>query len=432
MNTIVWFRKNLRIKDNQCLIDGTHDGKKAMPLYIFDPIYWKGVTSYGFRQTGVFKAKFTLEALHDLSKSLATYHANLVIRQGNPEEVLYQLCSIYKINKVYFQTENSYDELKQEQSIVKKLAEIGVECVIYDEFTLIEKKNLPFPIKQLPEPFTKFRKIIEKELLVTPEVNKPLKINMLTPDFNEKIPSLNDLGFSPPKKDDRAVMAFEGGETAAWQRLDYYFWKQMHLKDYKEKRNGLVGSDYSSKLSPWLSIGCISPKSIYWQIKKFESEIIANDSTYWLFFELLWRDYFQFNSYKYQQNIFKATGNKISNETTEADYNESQLKNWIEGHTEEPFINANMNELNHTGFMSNRGRQNVASYLINDLKLPWIAGAEYFESMLIDYDPCSNYGNWSYLAGVGLDPRDNRYFNIPKQQKTYDPQGEYLKLWERQ
>ncbi|MGB1216647.1 MAG: FAD-binding domain-containing protein, partial [Saprospiraceae bacterium] len=102
---------------------------------------------------------------------------------------------------------------------------------------------------------------------------------------------------------------------------------------------------------------------------------------------------------------------------------------WSEGRTGIPFIDANMRELNQTGFMSNRGRQNVASFLVKDLKVNWQIGAEYFESLLLDYDPCSNWGNWNYVAGVGSDPRENRYFNILSQAKRYDPDGEYVRTW---
>ena len=109
--------------------------------------------------------------------------------------------------------------------------------------------------------------------------------------------------------------------------------------------------------------------------------------------------------------------------------NEAALKSWIEGTTKSEFVNANMIELKETGFMSNRGRQNVASYFCNELQMDWRIGAAYFESQLIDYDVCSNWGNWAYLAGVGNDPRKHRYFNIEKQTKDYDKDGEFRKLW---
>lgn len=110
-------------------------------------------------------------------------------------------------------------------------------------------------------------------------------------------------------------------------------------------------------------------------------------------------------------------------------HNEEILKKWIDGETGVDFVDANMLELKHTGFISNRGRQNVASYLVNDLKLDWRYGAAYFEQQLIDYDVCSNWGNWAYQAGVGNDPRGKRYFNIEKQAEEYDKNNFYRNMW---
>ena len=190
----------------------------------------------------------------------------------------------------------------------------------------------------------------------------------------------------------------------------------------------MIGADYSSKFSAWLAMGCISPRFIYQELKKYEHQFGANDSTYWLVFELLWRDYFRFMMKKHKVKLFQKAG--IQNkESSEINSNTNQLQKWIEGKTGVDFVDANMLELKHTGFMSNRGRQNVASYLCNDLKLDWRLGAAYFEQQLIDYDVCSNWGNWAYLAGVGNDPRGNRYFNIEKQASDYDKNGDYRNLW---
>jgi deoxyribodipyrimidine photo-lyase len=184
--------------------------------------------------------------------------------------------------------------------------------------------------------------------------------------------------------------------------------------------------DYSTKFSAWLAVGAISPRRIYWEIKKYESQILKNESTYWVIFELLWRDYFNFYMHFFPLAYFRFKQNSVNF------YNEKQkiiFNNWKIGNTGIPFVDANMKELLTTGFMSNRGRQNVASYLINDLKINWFAGAKYFQEYLIDFDVASNYGNWSYLAGKGNDPRTNRYFNIEKQRQTYDPKNEYINLW---
>lgn len=122
---------------------------------------------------------------------------------------------------------------------------------------------------------------------------------------------------------------------------------------------------------------------------------------------------------KHRHQFFLQTGIKSTDSPSQSN-NQELLQKWIEGQTNHDFINANMIELKLTGFMSNRGRQNVASYLCHDLKLDWRYGAAYFEQQLIDYDVCSNWGNWAYLAGVGNDPRGDRYFNIDKQANDYD------------
>ena len=172
----------------------------------------------------------------------------------------------------------------------------------------------------------------------------------------------------------------------------------------------------------------MSPRTIYSEIKKYEKEIIANESTYWLVFELLWRDYFRFVMHKYGYRFFLKNGIK-SNGTYLHHHHREVFKTWINGNTGNDFIDANMLEIKLTGFMSNRGRQNVASYLCNDLKLDWRYGAAYFEEQLIDYDVCSNWGNWAYLAGVGNDPRSNRIFNIEKQANDYDKNKIFRNLW---
>ena len=165
---------------------------------------------------------------------------------------------------------------------------------------------------------------------------------------------------------------------------------------------------------------------IYWKVKEFEKEVKKNQSTYWLIFELIWRDYFKYISLKHGNKIFQLEGIGKSERNWEID--KERFEKWANGETGIPFIDANMRELNSTGFMSNRGRQNVASFLSKEVQLDWRMGAEYFESMLIDYDVASNYGNWMYVSGVGNDPRD-RYFNIISQAKRYDANGEFVKHW---
>jgi len=241
------------------------------------------------------------------------------------------------------------------------------------------------------------------------------------------LPDLSIYGLEEPKPDRRGVMEFIGGESSGLGRIQSYFWEKDLLKVYKETRNGLIGADYSSKFSPWLSLGCISPRMVFEEVKRYERERKKNESTYWLVFELIWRDYFRIICKKHGDKVFQVGG--IRNQMDSWSRDRDQFERWIEGKTGVPFVDANMRELKETGFMSNRGRQIVASFLVNDLGIDWTWGASYFESMLIDYDVCSNWGNWMYVGGVGNDPRENRYFNILRQARNYDKNGDYVRMW---
>ena len=241
-----------------------------------------------------------------------------------------------------------------------------------------------------------------------------------------KIPNLKDLGLEDFKQDPRTAFPFRGGEDEAWKRIEHYFWETKNLSEYKQTRNGLLGKDYSSKLSAWLANGSISAVSIFHQVKKFEQEITKNEDTYWLIFELIWRDFFKYISLKHGNSIFFLNG--ILNKKLDWNFSKEKLQNWIDGETKEDFVNANMKEIAATGFMSNRGRQNVNSFWAKELKQDWRASAAYFESVLVDYDVHSNWGNWMYNSGVGNDPRD-RKFNVKKQAERYDPNNEYVDTW---
>jgi deoxyribodipyrimidine photo-lyase len=190
----------------------------------------------------------------------------------------------------------------------------------------------------------------------------------------------------------------------------------------------MLGADYSTKFSAWLALGCFSPKEIYAAVSEYEQTVHKNDSTYWVIFELWWREYFYWVMRKYGIKLFQKIGIK-SQSPIDRILNLEKLNQWKSGQTGNAFIDANMKELNATGFMSNRGRQNVASYLVNDLEVDWRYGAAYFEEQLIDYDVCSNWGNWAYISGVGNDPRGHRVFNVLKQADDYDKNGDYRNYW---
>ena len=157
-----------------------------------------------------------------------------------------------------------------------------------------------------------------------------------------------------------------------------------------------------------------------------EDRRFDNKSTYWMIFELIWSDFFTFIGWKHGDRLFHQSGPMQKDIDWVGD--DEVFRRWATGTTGIPFVDANMRELNRTGYMSNRGRQNVASFLADALQVDWRMGAAYFESKLLDYDVASNWGNWVYQAGVGNDSRDG-YFYVPGQAERYDPKGKYVKHW---
>ncbi len=403
---------------------------EVIPIYIFDDRVFKGRTRwFDFPKTGKFRAKFTIEAVEDLREQLRKRGSELVVRVGKPEDVLFELAREVRSSWIFCNRERMTEELAVQNALEKKLWTIGQEINYVRGKMLYYTADLPFPVTHTPDIFTHFRKEVERFVPVRDPLDVPQRIPPFTSDIAPGlIPSLADFGHDDVVLDSRAVLNFVCVETAGLERLRYYLWETDHIKQYKETRNGLLGGDYSSKFSPWLSVGCLSPKMIYQELKRYEAERGANKSTYWLFFELLWRDFFRLMGKKYEEKIFLQGGTK-DEPPAGLRNNWKNFRPWLEGETGVPFIDANMRELNLTGFMSNRGRQNVASFLVKDLQVNWQMGAEYFESMLIDYDVTSNWGNWNYVAGVGSDPREDRYFNIVKQARRYDPKGAYVRHW---
>jgi deoxyribodipyrimidine photo-lyase len=427
MKVLLWFRNDLRSHDHAPLHTALQAGADIMPVYCVDPRQFDK-TAFGFPKTGPYRAQFLIESLQDLRQSFRSWGSDLIIRRGHPETVLPALAREMQADAVYGHQEVTAEETAVEAAVTHALAAANVTTRTFWGTTLYHPDHLPFAIADLPEIFTQFRKRVEADSAIAAELPSPQHLPPLPPGLDPgSIPSLGDLGLAPPTQDDRAVLAFQGGETAGLARLQAYIWDADCLRVYKQTRNGLLGANYSSKLSPWLALGCVSPRRVYWTIQAYEAERVRNDSTYWLVFELLWRDYFRWVCVKHGDRIFYPSGLQGLPIAWQQDWD--RFHAWCEGRTGYPFVDANMRELAATGFMSNRGRQNVASFLTKNLGIDWRLGAEWFESQLIDYDVCSNWGNWNYMAGVGNDARGFRYFNILKQARDYDPQGDYVKHW---
>lgn len=423
---ILWFTKDLRIRDNESLYRIMQENLPFLAIYIFDEDFFNS-KQYGFRKIGKFRAKFLLESVLDLEGSLAKKKIPFLKKFGKTQDVFKQISEEFDIQKIFCQKEWTKEEVDLENQIKDvlpnvKWSESYTQLLLKPDFVKQKLDNIPLL-------FTTFRQKVEKNLDIRNEFEtENLVYNKSFFDLKLKNNdvTLSSLGFDDFEVNQSSAFPFSGGETEGLQRLKSYFFETKNLSVYKETRNGLVGKDYSSKFSAWLALGSLSAVSVYHEIKKYEAEFKSNESTYWLIFELLWRDFFKYNSMQFRDKIFHKIG--ILDQEYDFKSDQNAINDWVNGKTNSDFINANMLEIKNTGWMSNRGRQNVASYFCKILKQDWRLGAGYFEEMLIDYDVHSNYGNWMYLASVGNDPR-SRTFNAEKQAEQYDVDKKFRNLW---
>ena len=385
---------------------------------------------------------------------------------GKPEAVLADIAKSYiataggdakKIN-VVCQEEVCSEELSVDKSVRSELAKCMTKGSKFNfetvwGSTMYDPDTLPFDgdVMGLPDTFTPFRNKVEKNCNIGNPLDVPTNAELqLMKDaktiVNESkcrasldyLPTLADLGYSSEEiesvstVDERSAMPknYRGGETAALARVKDYIWDKDLLKVYFDTRNGMIGANYSTKFSPWLAHGNVSPRYIARECRRYEEMRVQNKSTYWVVFELLWRDYCRFFAKKYGDHIFHINGtlgNSSHANKRPWGMDPKKIQAWKDGKTGFPLVDANMRELAATGFMSNRGRQNVCSFLTIDMNMDWRYGAEHFEETLLDHDVHSNWVMWASGAGM-TGGRLNR-FNVVKQSKDYDFDGEYCRLW---
>jgi len=221
---------------------------------------------------------------------------------------------------------------------------------------------------------------------------------MFMPDLVKHLKYSKEEAEAVPDK--RSCLEFHGGEDEALKRCKAYIWDSKAVGHYSATRNSLIGSNYSSKLSPWFATGALSIRYVYHETKAFEDKHRANESTKVYIDELFWRDFNRFWCMRHSIKVFSSYG---IYDRTYYDWKTDPeiVKRWREGRTGMPLIDALMRDLNTTGFMPNRGRMVVACYLTMDLKQDWRFGAHYFEEKLIDHDVQSNYGGWCFSSGIG-------------------------------
>jgi len=428
MRGLYIFNHDLRLHDNRLLQELSEQVDELICLYILDSRLLHQ-TRFQTKGLSANRQLFLLQSLNDLSRQLESLGQRLIVKVGDSHKIIPQWVQRYSIERISMTFHPGVYEQNLRDSLLAQGLPLST-ATSSEQFTLLTQGLLPFDLDDMSFTFTAFRKQVEpvfndfynkKYLSIADQTNERLAPKAVITDNedNDNLPF--DSQALLEKKSD-----FVGGESRALEQLAY-FCQTGRLDRYKETRNGLVGWDFSSKLSPWLANGCLSPRKVWLAVNQFEAEHGENESSYWLKFELLWREYFQWLLLSHGHSYFRFGG--LTGKKPLKTFYPAHYKAWVEGNTGHKGVDAAMRQLKTTGWISNRARQWVASCFIHELSMDWRFGAAYFEEQLIDFDVASNWGNWLYLAGVGTDPRGSRQFNLEKQLDIYDPDKQYCQHW---
>ncbi len=417
---LVWFRNDLRLHDNEMLVEAIAKSDCILPVYFFDLRQFEP-TPYRTLKTGVNRTQFLLENVEALRQSFKKLGGDILILTGKPEDLLPELVSKHEITEVYHHREVASEETAISTQVEDLLWKLRVNLKHFIGHTLYNKEDLPFPIKDIPDVFTQFKKKTERDALVKPCFLTPAEINFVETNEWGTIPLLTDLLPNEAIDVSAHPSPFLGGEEEAFK----------HLHDFLHTGEGMASANATVKknevvanLSAWLAVGSLSPREVYWKLKEAEANYGLKPYFGQIVLGLLWRDYFRFMFKKYRNTFFRQEGFK--QEVQPMPLQETAaLKKWKAACTGHVLVDSIMNELNTTGYINHSSRLLVASYLIDKLKVNWVMGAAYFEEKLIDYCPASNWGNWANMAGVGNDQRLSSSFSFEKQLKAFDPKGVY-------
>lgn len=414
---IYWFRNDLRLHDNPALLQAIETGKPVVPVYILDDSLLSQ-QPLGFNRMGEHRKNFLFETLLNLSESIQQAGSRLWIYQGKTSVILLNIYKQINAEGIFAQSEYAPEEVSVEQEL-KSSANLR----LIDGSMLFTPSMVPFSPMKTAFYYTTFK----NKVWALGSLVRTVPIVTQIPSLNQPEQLMPNELFISTKINTQLI--FKGGETEGLKRLDNYFTTNAPLH-YSETRNALHGKDFSSWLAPWLANGALSVRLVWERLNQLRPVTdVEIESVKTLKEQLIWRDYFRYLMMRYGNKLFWLKGLRS---TQPSMYNDlDTFEKWRLGKTGQPIVDALMNELRHTGFMSNRGRMLVSYYLAKELKVNWQWGAAWFESMLIDYDVYSNYGNWAYQSGRGTDSRVNRRFNLTKQAEKFDSDGSFRGKWKQ-
>ncbi|UOE84669.1 DASH family cryptochrome [Vibrio splendidus] len=444
------FTNDLRINDNQLLHCAAQSVDKLI-CAIVEPTLVRFSADLAQEQSyGAHRQAFVSQSIANLESNLVKLGQQLVVIRSNhlepdaAEKTLSQIIATQHVTHFFANAHCGYDERQLIHTAHSRHTDL-ITCLPHHS-TLFDSHELPFELSKVPSSFTKFRKLVEHL-----DVNDGETVISALPPAVTPAPIPAVSLFSSRNVERAVTNDYLGGENAGLAHLENYFLHDYALT-YKQTRNTFDVIENSTKFSPWLALGCVSPKTIYRHLKQFEADHGSNDSTYWIYFELLWREYFYWKCLSLGSSLFGDSSNRELYSPNSSATSNRDFAKWKSGNTNYPIVDACMRQLNETGYMSNRGRQLAASCLIFELGIDWRHGAAYFESQLIDYDVASNWGNWAYIAGAlnsqvntqankqnnAKQPKPktkpktkpkSRHFDLGKQTNMYDPDHTFINKW---
>ena len=416
---LAWLRGDLRLADNP-LVRFASPAESLLCVYVLDDAWLEDCAGLGPR-IGAARLRFLWESLIALRGELLGRGSDLLVLVGDPVAEVAALVERHAIDQLRVRRDAGWEEGRAVARLAERLG-AGVELWQPDSGTLLDEDDLPLPLASLPPSFSAFRRRVTRDATLPASWPAPVTLPPWPEDAPRGLPALHRI--SPAAADwtadARGDFCFAGGEAAGLARLDQYLWQSGAVASYKQTRNALMGSDFSTRLAPWLAHGCLSARQVHDAVRAWQATHGASDSSEWVIVELLWRDYFHWAA--------RQEGAALYGHQRLPPVDDAFLR-WCRGRTGVPLIDSAMRELVATGWLSNRARQNAASFLIFELGGDWRLGAAWFERCLVDYDAASNWGNWRYVAGVGRDRRGH-CFDISWQARRYDPEGDYVARWQ--
>ncbi len=407
---LVWFRRDLRVEDQQALQAALAHAELVVPVFCLDDRLLHGRHSSGAR------TQFMLESLAELDAALRAIGAGLVVRHGDPAGELIALARVVGADTVHASVDAGPFARARDQKTRSELTRAGIELrghpghFVADDLAAIRTAN--------GDPYTVFTPFYRKWLQAPRRavVGAPTAMAPLPDDLGcGALPTLSELGL---RQEVRAPA--RGGIQAAALVAKRFL--ETLVEGYDAGRDEL-GEERASRLSPYLHFGCISPRAL-------EAALPDSDGGKALQRQLCWRDF-------YAQVLRSFPGNSRGEHqqryrgTICWDDDPQLFRAWCDGRTGYPLVDAAMRQLSDEGWMHNRARLVVGSFLTKDLGIDWRRGERFFMQMLIDGDQASNNGNWQWIASVGVDPQPltRRLFNPSRQQQRFDREGRYVRRY---